>query len=131
MIRLRGNLRKYVLLAGLAGLAIFTLKNVDFNTVEWVLRGAPSVGTERPSGEITLRGQDFSLRDFRQLLRRDAIKPVYEPAFVSAEESGFSDEELVLGVEINGDSRAYPIGPLNSREMVIDEVGGVPILVSW
>ena len=88
------------------------------------------MGTERPSGETTLRGQDFSLRDFRQLLNRDAIKPIYEPTFVSAEESGFSDEELVLGVEINGESRAYPVGPLNSREMVIDEVGGVPILLS-
>ena len=99
--------------------------------MEWVLRGAPSVEGERPSGEIALRGQDFSLGDFRQLLRRDAIRPIYEPTFVSAEESGFSDEELVLAVEINGDSRAYPIGPLNSREMVIDEVGGVPILVTW
>ena len=64
-------------------------------------------------------------------MNRDAIKPVYEPTFVSAEEAGFSDEELVLGVEINGDSRAYLVGPLNSWEMVVNEVGGVPILVSW
>jgi hypothetical protein len=56
VIRLPANLKKYVLLAGLAGLALFTLKNIDFTPVEWLLRGAPSVGTERPSGEITLRG---------------------------------------------------------------------------
>ena len=41
------------------------------------------------------------------------------------------DDDLVLGVEIGGESRAYPVGTLNGREMVNDEVGGVPILVSW
>jgi hypothetical protein len=39
--------------------------------------------------------------------------------------------ELVIGVEINCESRAYPVGPLNRREMVNDVVGGVPILVTW
>ena len=131
MIRLPANLKRYGLVAVVVVVAFYAVKNIDFNSVEWVLRGAPSVEGERPSGEIALRGQDFSLGDFRQLLRRDAIRPIYEPTFVSAEESGFSNEELVLAVEINGDSRAYPIGPLNSREMVIDEVGGVPILVTW
>ncbi len=131
MIRLSANLKRYGLLGLAVVVAFLVVRNIDFNAVEWVLRGAPAVEGERPSGEITLRGQDFSLRDFRQLLRRDAIKPVYEPTFVPAEESGFSGEELVLGVAINGDSRAYPIGVLVSREMVIDEVGGVPILVTW
>ena len=76
-------------------------------------------------------GEEFSLRDYRQLLRRDAILPIYDPEFVSAEEASFNEEELVLGVAINGESRAYPVGVLTYREMVIDEVGGVPILVTW
>ena len=37
----------------------------------------------------------------------------------------------MIGVAINGESKAYPVGPLNFREMVNDVVGGVPILVSW
>ena len=36
-----------------------------------------------------------------------------------------------MGVTINGESKAYPVGMLNFRETVIDEVGGVPILVTW
>ena len=36
-----------------------------------------------------------------------------------------------MGVEINGESKAYPVGPLNYREMVNDVVGGVPVLVTW
>lgn len=66
-----------------------------------------------------------------QLLPRDAIFPVYDPKFAPADEAPYDDEELVIGVEINGEAKAYAIGPLNSREMVNDTVGGVPILVTW
>lgn len=72
-----------------------------------------------------------NLKQYRQLLPRDAIRPIYEPKFISGQEAGLRWEELVIGVELNGESRAYPIGPLNSREMVNDVVGGVPILVTW
>lgn len=68
---------------------------------------------------------------FRQLLPRDGIAPVYEPRFVSAESAGYPDDALVLGVEIGGESHAYPINVLNWREMVIDRVGDVPILATW
>ena len=68
---------------------------------------------------------------FRQLISRDAILPIYEPAFASGELADLDPGELVMGVEIDGESKAYPIGPLNYREMVNDVVGGVPILVTW
>ena len=68
---------------------------------------------------------------FRQLLDRDDIFPIYEPRFALAQEVGLDSAELVIGVEVNGESKAYPIGPLVRREMVNDVVGGVPILVTW
>ena len=40
-------------------------------------------------------------------------------------------EDLVIGVSIAGQSRAYPIRTLRYREMVDDELGGLPILVTW
>ena len=39
--------------------------------------------------------------------------------------------ELVLGLSINGDSRAYPIPMLSSHEIVNDVVGGEPVAVTW
>ncbi len=39
--------------------------------------------------------------------------------------------DAVIGVRINGESRAYPLSMLHVHELVHDEVGGVPILVSW
>ena len=75
-------------------------------------------------------GEDLP-RGYRQLLGRDDIRPVYDPTFVTAEAIGWSDQDLVLGVEIDGDARAYSISYLNSREMVIDRVAGIPVLVTW
>jgi hypothetical protein len=36
-----------------------------------------------------------------------------------------------MGVEIGDEAKAYPIGLLNRREMVNDEMGGIPYLVTW
>lgn len=68
---------------------------------------------------------------FRQLLPRDAIRPVYDPRFVSADVAGWPDGTDVIGVTIDGESKAYPVSFLNGRELVVDELGGEPILVSW
>ena len=68
---------------------------------------------------------------FRQLLSRDAILPIYSPTFVPSNETDWSDDTLVIGIELDGESKAYPVSFLNRREMVIDWIGGTPVLVSW
>jgi len=68
---------------------------------------------------------------FQQLLPFDGIRPIYEPQFVTAEESPLFEEELVMGVAIQGEAKAYPVTVLRFREMVDDELGGLPILVTW
>ena len=67
----------------------------------------------------------------KQLLPRDGIRPIYDPEFASAESVDLNPEELVMGLAINGDVRAYPVGILRHREMVNDTVGGTPLLVTW
>ena len=42
-----------------------------------------------------------------------------------------SDDEVVLGLEIAGEYRAYPINYLNEHELVREEIGGLPLLVTW
>lgn len=66
-----------------------------------------------------------------QLLPRDAIRPIYNPTFIPASGSDLDPNEMVIGVEFNGDTRAYPIRYLRTREIVNDTVGGIPILVTW
>lgn len=84
-----------------------------------------------PSGVVEIRGQTFNLSNLRKVGYRDAILPVYHPSFTDAEDAGLRNWELVLGVEIDGEAKAYPIGPLSQREMVNDRLGGVPLLVTW
>ena len=78
------------------------------------------------SRELAIDGNQF-----HQLLPRDAIAPVYDAKFMPAQSSSLAPDELVIGVAINGVSKAYPVGPLNFREMVNDTVGSVPVLVTW
>lgn len=82
--------------------------------------------TVRPTGAGV-----FDERFYTASLPRDAIVPVYEPQFVSPDDIELWPNELVMGVEINGEAHAYPIGLMREREMVNDVVGGVPVLVSW
>ena len=67
------------------------------------------------------------------LLPVDAIPAISDPSFVSAEEADdqYEHDELVLGVEIDGDARAYSIPLLSRHEIVNDVVGGKPIAVTW
>ncbi len=68
---------------------------------------------------------------YRPLLGRDQIPPVYDPMFVSAADAGWDPETLVIGVAGEREAKAYPVGFLDRREMVIDSLDGAPILVSW
>lgn len=67
------------------------------------------------------------------LLPKDAIRSIDNPKFVTGAEADeqYSPDELVLGVEIDGDVRAYSIPFLSGHEIVNDVVGGEPIAVTW
>ena len=69
--------------------------------------------------------------DEREKLPRDAISPIYSPKYVTVAESTLADDELVMGIDINGESIAMPVGLMRFREMVNDVIGGVPILATW
>ena len=90
----------------------------------------PEVALE---GEIRIntRIDDANTYSFPQLLPFDGIRPIYDPEFVGAEDSPLHEDELVLGIALEGESKAYPISVLRHREMVNDELAGIPILVTW
>lgn len=71
--------------------------------------------------------------EIRTLLPKDAIRSIDDPKFVSTKEADkfMRPDEMVLGVSINGDNRAYSIPLLSSHEIVNDVVGGRKIAVTW
>ncbi|MCH8101913.1 MAG: DUF3179 domain-containing protein, partial [Chloroflexi bacterium] len=85
-----------------------------------------------PFEKLTPSGaRDIDPDEYRAQTDVDNIAPIYDPKIVSADQVDLLPEELVLGVEINGEARAYPHRLMQFREVANDVVGGVPILVSW
>ena len=98
-------------------------------------KATASPDTEQPVTVLEIPKPENQLDDgeyrWSQLLSRDSILPIYQPEFVSADDAPYDDDELVIGVVLDGEAKAYAIGPLNRREMVNDELAGIPILVTW
>jgi hypothetical protein len=63
----------------------------------------------------------------------DGIPSIDNPKFVSIEEAdrNLEDAELVLGLNINGDIRAYPLQILVWHEIVNDKVGNTAVTVTY
>ncbi len=74
-------------------------------------------------------------REFRPTRLLPPKQPITDPPLLRGREIGsrLADNELVLGVTVNGKARAYPINMLNgpSREIINDTLGGVPIAATW
>ena len=64
---------------------------------------------------------------------RDGIPPIDFPKFIQVSDTPeyMNDNEPVVTVEINGESKAYPVAILMWHEIVNDEVGGVPVTVTF
>lgn len=67
------------------------------------------------------------------LLPKDGIRSIDDPQLVSAAEAArdMADAEFVIGLSIDGDTRAYPINVLSRHEIVNDVVGGQPVAVTY
>lgn len=65
-------------------------------------------------------------------VKKDGIPALVNAKQIPAGEATYlTDRELVFGVSINGDSRAYPLRILDWHEMVNDVVGGVPVSLAY
>lgn len=61
---------------------------------------------------------------------KDAIRAVTEPTF-DTDDPYVKDDDLVIGLSIAGDARAYPVKVLTYHEIVDDVVGSVPVAVTY
>ena len=101
---------------------VFCLRKISYFTLSlWVLLNVSVAGAAdlRPDEIVTI-------------LPKDAIPAILSPSFEEGNKASWlSGKDAVVGVEIAGDSRAYPVAILSSREIVNDKVGGIPIAVTW
>jgi len=104
-------------------------------------------GGTRRTGTLESYGFDLSnVAVKRELLSpsnqvRDRLEAMYEPEHLSVEDlqalnkkrggKYLLSNDRVIGVQLGTESRAYPIQVLNWHEVVNDNLGGVPIAVTY
>jgi hypothetical protein len=104
-----------------------------------LLLAAPAARADEPSDapERVLNGFDLepSLVEVDEIRHggppRDGIPALDAPPHVPVVGAPWPEEEVVLGLELGGEARAYPVSILEWHELVNDELGGRPILVSY
>ena len=63
---------------------------------------------------------------------KDGIPSIDNPVFANVDNSQFmSNSDTVIGLEIDGEAKAYPLFILVWHEIVNDEIGGVPVSVTY
>lgn len=76
----------------------------------------------------------FETNSFQFGLGPNAIKPINNPVMISQGEPGYPSDnstEPVIGLEVDGDERAYSIQVLTGHEVVNDRVGGKDVAVVY
>lgn len=88
--------------------------------------------SEWPDTEFEQTAVDFS-EIFSGGPPKDGIPSIDDPRFAPAGEAAKTLEpnEPVLSVAVGGDARAYPLSILIWHEIVNDEVGGVPVAITY
>jgi len=62
----------------------------------------------------------------------DGIPSLDNPKLIAAADANeLIDDDLVFGVEINGDARAYPLRIMGWHEMFNEVIGGVPVALAY
>ena len=61
------------------------------------------------------------------------FRAIVNPSIVAAKDADVAENELILGVVVDGESRAYPINQLTGprREIINDKLGETVIAATW
>lgn len=96
---------------------------------------AAGCGAEaEPETSAEISPTDEALRDAMvTVLPKDAIPSIDNPRFREREQADqeYASGERVIGVELEGEARAYSVGLLSGHEIVNDTLAGRPIAVTW
>lgn len=83
--------------------------------------------------QAAARGAEIDQMEILTVLPLDSIRSIDHPEFVSGEKADkqMREDEPVIGIKINGETRAYPLYVLSAHEIVNDTVADKPIAVTW
>ena len=96
-------------------------------------RGGDPWGDDPDALNVNSVVVDGKRYEIAKILSQDAIPAIFSPNFFTPEEGEhqYRDTDLVIGVSIGDEHRAYHVAYLSAHEIVNDVVGGKPIAVTW
>jgi hypothetical protein len=85
--------------------------------------------------DITHAQQEYGMiaSNFKHGLGPFAIEPINNPSFLAPGDSGYpknTDTFMVMGVTLNGESRAYSMSTMGFHEVVNDSFGNIPVAIT-
>ena len=133
---------KWIAIAFAIGLLAFLILNPQLLTFlqsgqrQTIIINRGSAETGNAETGSTETGEEVDIMqeyELVTLLPLDGIPAIDDPQFVTGAEANeqYAPDELVIGIEINGDARAYSIPFLSGHEIVNDVIDGQPIAVTW
>jgi len=101
--------------------------------------GEDDAGDAGDAGDAEWFDMTDSLIDpfrFQFGIGKDTIDSIDDPVFVPFDDPRLGERRItretqILGVEIDGIARAYPVEVMSMHEVVNDEFGGRPFAVLW
>ena len=111
-------------------------KNRSSTTLAAISLALLAAGVSMPSAEAQdIKAQSPSEREFNPRVLMKHFRPIVDAPNILANkvEDQVADNELVLGVVVAGEARAYPINMLTGpkREIINDQLGGQAIAATW
>jgi len=123
---------------------------VVLSITAWAIAPAVLRLTDHAPGDgATLESYAFDLADLRMpheqivpaMARRDLAPAMHDPSAISLEEVELRNrgqrspylvgDDLVVGVVVGGEARAYPLHVLHVHEIINDQLGGLPVAITW
>ena len=93
-------------------------------------RKIPATGRRLTEKELNDPEAEFRRNSVRAA-PRDGFPVLDDPKMTPAAEAKLADEEYVIGVEVGGEAKAYPVRVMGVHELVNDTCGKEPITASW
>ncbi len=93
--------------------------------------------TLRGKSNIKVTSQTKGIENYRKLKpgcpMKDCIPALVQPKFETKLQADewLKNEELVLGLDLKGEQKAYPVKILNWHEVVNDKIQDLPIAITW
>lgn len=114
-------MKKQILVWGVAGLVVFALVAGII-----LILGPKESASNQPA-------TSYNGVEIVPDLRKDSIPALTNPEYESGsnELSWLKDGDLVIGVNLNDDIRAYPVKIMSWHEIINDNIGGKNVLISY